>query len=265
MVGAGALVVMFLPIWPDFVEGPFVLRAGQDAVIRATVPGTVESVSVQEGQAVAAGSTLLQLRNSAVESEGALARSQLAGARARENQAALQYADFAAAQQERERQARSVELATERSRRLSIMAPVSGVVVTPNVADLEGRSIAEGDTLLQISDVARLKAEVYVPEFSMHDVRTGENVRLLAAGRVFPASGTVTSVAPTFALAEGLVSKDQLQGINPPRYYMATVWLNNNGELKPGVTGIAKVLVARRSLAGFGFEFTRDLVSRKIW
>jgi hypothetical protein len=75
----------------------------------------------------------------------------------------------------------------------------------------------------------------------------------------------VTSVAPRSALAEGLVSKDQLQGINPPRYYMASVWLKNDGELKPGMTGIAKVLVARRSLAGFAFEFSRDLISRKIW
>lgn len=265
MLGAVMLVVVLLPIWPDFVEGPFVLQAGQNAVIRATIPGTVESVSVREGQTVAAGSTLLQLRNSAVESELAFARSQLASARARENQAALQYNDFAAAQQEGQRQARNVELATERSRQLSITAPVSGVVATPNVADLEGRSIAAGDLLLQIADVARLKAEVYVPEFAMHSVRTGENVRLLAAGRVLPVSGTVTQVAPSFTLAEGLVSKDQLQGINPPRYYMATVWLKNDGELRPGMTGMAKVLVAHRSLAGFGFEFSRDLISRKIW
>jgi multidrug resistance efflux pump len=200
-----------------------------------------------------------------VESEGAFARSQLAAARARENQAALEYTDFAAAQQERQRQTRNVELTAERSRQLSITAPVSGVVATPNIADLEGKSIAEGDLLLQIADVRQLKAEVYVPEFAMHDVGTGENVRLLAAGQLVPVTGTVASVAPRYALAEGLVSKDQLQGINPPRYYMASVWLKNDGQLKPGMTGIAKVLVAHRSLAGFGFEFTRDLISRKIW
>jgi len=265
LVASATLVVLFLPIWPDFVEGPFVLQAGESAVIRATVPGTVEQVSVQEGQRVSVGSTLLQLRNSAVESESAFAQSQLASATAHENQAALQYAGFAAAQQERQRQARNVELAKEKSRQLSITTPVSGVVASPHVADLVGRSVAEGDFLLEITDVAQLKAKVYVPEFAMHDVRNGEAVRLLATGRVRPVSGTVTSVAPRFALAEGLVSKDQLQGINPPRYYMASVWLKNDGELKPGMTGIAKVLVARRSLAGFAFEFSRDLISRKIW
>jgi putative peptide zinc metalloprotease protein len=265
LVAAAMLVVMFLPIWPDFVEGPFLLQAGQSAAIRATVPGTVEQVSVQEGQSVAAGSTLLQLRNAALESEAALARSQFIRATARENQAVLQYADFAAAQQERQQQARKLELATERSRQLSITAPFPGVVATPHIPDLVGRSVAEGDLLLEVADQSQLKAEVYVPEFAMHDVRTGEKVRLLAAGRVRPVSGTVTSLAPTFALAEALISKDQLQGINPPRFYMATVWLKNDGELKPGMTGIAKVLLAHRSLAGFGFEFTRDLISRKVW
>jgi putative peptide zinc metalloprotease protein len=265
MVAAGLALVLFLPIWPDIVEGPFLLQAGQSAVLRATVPGVVEQVAVQEGQTVDAGSMLIQLRNTALESDAALAKSQLAGATARESQASLQYADFAAAQQERQRQARNVELATERSRQLSIVAPVSGVVATSHVADLMGRSVDEGDVLLEIADVTQLKAEVYVPEFAMHDVRKGQSVRLLATGHVLPTPGTVTSLAATFALAEGLISKDQLQGVNPPRYYMATVWLKNDGELKPGMTGIAKVLVAHRSLAGFGFEFIRDLISRKVW
>ena len=265
MVAAGVALVLFLPIWPDFVEGPFLLQAGQSAVLRATVPGVVEQVAVQEGQTVDAGSTLIQLRNTALESDAALAKSQLARATARESQASLQYADFAAAQQERQRQAKNVELATERSRQLSIVAPVAGVVATSHVADLMGRSVNEGDLLVEIADVAQLKAQVYVPEFAMHDVRSGQSVRLLATGHVLPASGTVTSLAPSFALAEGLISKDQLQGVNPPRYYMATVWLKNDGELKPGMTGIAKVMVAHRSLAGFGFQFTRDLISRKVW
>jgi putative peptide zinc metalloprotease protein len=265
LVAATLVVVMFLPIWPDFVEGPFQLQAGQSAVIRATVPGTVEQVSVQEGQSVAAGSALLQLRNTGLESDAALAASRFANATARENQAALQYADFAAAQQERQHQARNLELATERSRQLSITAPVTGVIVTPHASDLLGRSVAEGDLLLEVADQSQLRAEVYVPEFAMHDVRAGEKVRLLANGRVRPVSGTVTSLAPTFALAESLISKDQLQGINPPRFYIATVWLKNDGELKPGMIGVAKVLLAHRSLAGFGFEFTRDLISRKVW
>jgi putative peptide zinc metalloprotease protein len=265
VAATAALVVLMVPIWPDFVEGPFVLEAGQTALIRATVPGTVEGVAVHEGQSVAAGAELLRLRNSAIQSEAALAGSQLADATARENQAALQYTDFAAAQQERQRQTQNLKVATERTRQLSITAPISGVVATSHVSDLVGQSVAEGDLLLQVDEVDQVKASVYIPEFAMHDLRNGQKVRMLATGQVAPLSGVVSSVTPRFVLAEGLVSKDQLQGINPPRYYVATAWLKNNGELRSGMTGRAKVLVAHRSLTGFAFEFTRDLISTRIW
>jgi len=75
----------------------------------------------------------------------------------------------------------------------------------------------------------------------------------------------LSAVAPASSLAGGLLTKDQLQGINPPRYYVGTVVLANDGQLNAGMTGSAKVLVARRSLLGFAYRFSRDLVWRKVW
>ena len=265
MLAAAVLLVLFLPVWPDFVEGPFVLQAGETAVIRATVPGVVEKVSVEEGQAVSAGTPVLQLRNSALDSTVALANSELVRATALENQATLHFQEIGAAQQEQLEKAKNLELATERVRQLSVAAPISGVISTPHVSDLWGRSVAEGDLLMQVDEVERLKANVYVPEFAMHELRAGQTVRLLPAGAIAPLTGMVSEVAPISSLAEGLVSKEQLQGINPPRYYVATVWLRNNGQLKPEMSGEAKIRVAQRSLAAFMFEFTRDLVARRVW
>ena len=99
----------------------------------------------------------------------------------------------------------------------------------------------------------------------MRDVRISQPVRLLVYGRLNLLTGVLSSVAPASSLAEGLVPKDQLQGINPPRYYVGTISLVNDGQLNPGMTGSAKVLVARRSLLGFAYRFSRDLVWRKIW
>jgi len=119
--------------------------------------------------------------------------------------------------------------------------------------------------LLEVDGLAQVRANVYVPEFAMDQVCVGQKVRLLAEGQVRPVSATVASVAPKFALAQGLVPKDQLQGINPPRYFLGTVWLKNDGQLLPGAMGTAKVLVARRSLGSFGLRFCRELVYRKVW
>src|SRR6266851_7195870 len=99
--GATILLFLFLPIWPDFVQGPFILSAAQRVVLHATVPGTVASVSVQEGQRVSAGTQLLRMRNLELESQTAQAGAELSTATARATSAALRYADFGAAEQER--------------------------------------------------------------------------------------------------------------------------------------------------------------------
>jgi len=263
---AAALLILFLPVWPDFIQGPFVLSPAATAVLHATVPGTVARVAVHEGQRVTAGQPLLQVQNLNLESEAAQAHSDLDTATAQATQAALHYTDFAASEHERQRRAENDRLLSEKLSQLSVSSPISGVVVTAHTDDLVGRSLDEGDPLLELADTSQMKAYVYLPEFSMHELRPNATVRLLVKGRVSPLSGMLGSVSPaSTTAAEGLVPREQLQGINPPRYYLGTVFLKNDGSLMQGMTGSAKVLVERRSLAGIGFRFSRDLIQRKIW
>lgn len=260
------LLVLFVPIWPDFVPGLFVLAPAHSAVLHANVPGFVASISVEEGQWVAAGTPLAQLRNLTLESASARAREELTASTAQATQAALRYRDFGMAEQERLRRTEDSRLADDQLSQLTVKSPIEGMVVTPHVHDLVGRSLDEGDLLMQIEDVGTLKANVYIPEFSMRDILLGEPVRLLISGRVKPLSGTLGTISPVSApMIEGLVDKEQLQGINPPRYYLGTVILQNDGGLMPGMTGNAKVLAGHRSLAGLAARFTADLFRRKVW
>lgn len=263
---ACAALLLLIPIWPDFVEGPFLLAPAHTAVLRATVPGIVTAVSVKEGDRVAAGTPLVGLRNLDLESRSAQAQQQLSEATAHATRAVLTYSNLAAAEQERQRQVKNTELAREELNQLSIVSPISGVVLTPRPRDLLGRSLDEGDLVLEIADDSLLEVEVYIPEFAMHDVHTGETVRLLPQGRVAPISGVLSLLSPTsLPIAPGLIAKEQLQGINPPRYFLGTVWLENDGELMPGQAGTAKVRVGRRSLAGFGLRFCGELLDRRVW
>ena len=265
-LAAPLLLVLFLPVWPDFVQGQFVLNPATTAVLRATVPGTVAEVLVREGDRVAAGQLLLRMRNLDLESKSALAEQKLSEATAQAAKAELHYANFGVAEQERLEQVKNSELANEEAAQLSITSPASGVVLTARTEDLVGRSVDEGDLLLQVADVAEMKADVYVPEYAMHQVRIGQEVRLLAEGRLRPISGTLSLISPVpVPIAEGLLSKEQLQGINAPKYFLGTVWLKNEGKLRPGISGSAKVLAGRRSLAGFTLRFGRQLINRKVW
>ena len=62
-----------------------------------------------------------------------------------------------------------------------------------------------------------------------------------------------------------LSEKEQLAGINPPRFYMAQVVVNRPGSLRPGMTGLAKIKVGQRSLAWLSCRFLRDSVERRVW
>jgi putative peptide zinc metalloprotease protein len=264
--GAVVLTVGFLPVWPDFVQGPFILSAAQRVVLHATVPGTVDSISVQEGQRVSAGTPLLRMRNLDLESQSAQAQADLRAATAHATSAALRYTGFGAAEQERQHLAEDNRMSADKLARLAVVSPISGVVVTPHISDLVGRPLDEGDLLLELADTSRMKANVYLPEFSMHDLPLNASVRLLVRGQLAPLAAVLSSIAPGSApIAEGIVPKEELQGLNPPRYYLGTVFLNNNGGLMEGMNGSAKVLVGRRSLIGFCYRFARDLIQRKIW
>lgn len=266
VVSGAFTLVFFLPIWPDFVQGPFVLAPARIAVLRATVPGTVTSVSVREGEEVAAGTPLVRIRNLDLESRSEQAHQQLNEAEVKLVKAVRSYTDLGAAEQERQRQVKNNQLAGEQLSHLDILSPIAGIVATPHPEDLVGSSLDAGDLVLQVADSANMKGQIYIPEFAMHDIHTGETVRLLPQGRVRPISGVLSLLSPaSVPIADGLASKEQLQGINPPRYFLGTVWLMNDGELLPGALGTAKVLVARRSLASFGLRFCRELVYRKMW
>lgn len=260
-------VVLLVPVWPDFIGATFVLEPSQRAVLRAAVPGVVQQVLVEEHQAVAPGSPVVRLRNLQLETEAAQARAELQTGTARAVQAELSYADYGRAERERQQLTERDHVLAQQTSELEIRAPISGVVVTPRVRDLTGSYVASGTEIAEIVDMSRLLARIYVPEFAMRDVQLGAAARIQPKSQLNILSGTVTQLAAEYTEApDGLGEKQsQLKGINPPRFYVATVSLLNNGNLKPGMSGAAKIFIRRRSLVGFVGRFLQDLLQRRLW
>jgi|KBSMisStandDraft_5_1062788.scaffolds.fasta_scaffold01677_10 putative peptide zinc metalloprotease protein len=260
------ILLLFGPIWPDSVDCTYVLEATQSAVIRATVPGMVRRVSTSEGAQVQVGSPLLSLANLNLESNAEKSRAELLRTTARASAASQQYSEFAEAEQERLQSAVNERLSRNQIGQLSVVSPIAGTVTTPHLADLVGRPVSEGDVLLEVAGLSDLRARLYVPEFSMSEVRIGQRLHLLVPGQWVPSSASLVDISPAPSLLPtGLFPKEQLQGINPPRFYLGTGFLKYQSGLLPGMSGQAKILVGRRSLAGFAGRFVRDLVQRKVW
>ncbi len=265
-LGMALLLLLLLPICPDFEDGSFVLEPARQAIVHASVQGRVLQVFVDEGQRVVAGQLLANLENLDLESNLARVRADLRAASARAIQSQLLYGNFGTAEHERLRLFEEDRSLTEEAARLQLVSPIAGVVATARLRDLKGASLEEGATVVELIDDSALQARIYIPEFAMHDIRVGAPVRLRVESRLLPVNGILRSISADWAPFDpSFGQKEQLAGINPPRFYMAECWLDRAADLRPGMTGIAKIRVGRRSIGSFSLRFIRELIGRRVW
>lgn len=266
VVSAVVLLLFLAPLWPDFVESRFVLEPARRAVIRAEVPGVVAQVMAGENQPVTSGAALVRLRNLQLESAAAQAEARFREASARATSARLLYFDSGRAEREREETAEQSHILADQLAHLQLTSPIAGIVITPRLHDLLGSYVAAGTQIAEIADLGTMVARIYIPEFGMRNVRIGTRARVQVQSRLVPISGTLVSIAPLSSeIDPGLVEKAQLSGIVPPPFYVGSVKLENDGTLREGMTGTAKLFVRRRSPAEMMWRFARDLVQRRFW
>ncbi len=264
--GVAAAILIFAPLWRDSVEGRFVFEPNNTAVLRAAVPGVVEQVSVSEGQTVRAGQVLAHIRNLDAESDAAKTQADYVVASAHYADAQLHFADYVQAQNERDRSLATMRQARERVDRLTLRSPFDGQIVSARPIDLENAYVKEGTDLITVADVSALKARLYIPEFDLRKVAVGESARLLADDGLTVLHGTVESILPSSEeIQAGLEKKPDYKGIRPPKFYAVTIVVPNDGSLKVGMPGTAKVYRGWHSVAGMLWEPLWATVSRKVW
>jgi putative peptide zinc metalloprotease protein len=266
-LSVAAAIFAVLPLWHESSTGRFVLEPQTWAVVRALVPGVVTHVYADEGQQVPAGAPLVQLRNLSLDSKLAHSRAELNVAAGRLNAALLHYADFGAAEQERERLSRqSLDLASEAAN-LEVRTPIAGVVTTPRAGDRVGAYVKEGTELAEVADVSRLRARVYISEFEMYKFKADAPARLQVDGLVGRHDARTLAIAPLSSdISAGLIDLSAYKGQRQPKFYVFDLLVENAaGSLKPGMVGTARVYGRRRSLAGLVFQEIEDFAGRKLW
>ena len=262
-----AAVILVLPIWHESVAGRFTLEPVSKAVVRAQVAGTVTGVYAQEGQEVAAGGSLLKLRSVAMESDLSRTGADYVMANARANQAAITFQNVGFASSERERLAQQGQLLQAKAGNLAIASPINGVVLTPRTGDSLGSYVAEGTELLEIGDLSEMKARIYVSEYDLSKVRVGESARLQVDGLWRKWNAQTAAVTATSTAMDGaLEDVNKYKGLNPPTFYVVELTVENSRrQLKPGMTGLARVYGRRRSLGAMWAEGLGNFFGRKMW
>jgi multidrug efflux pump subunit AcrA (membrane-fusion protein) len=261
---AAVLILLLLPVRHESTAGSFVLEPAHPTVVRALVPGVVEQVYVEEGSRVAAGEPLATLRNVPLVSDAAQAKAQYLVASHRATSAALQYHDFGMASKERDRLAARSEQLNLEAGNLEITAPVSGVVLTPRPQDRVGSSVVEGTEFVEIADPSLLVARIQVSEYDMYKVRPGSRARLQVEGIAETLDSYVADITAVSSVDSA--SQGKYAGLRPPQFYVVRLPVAaEDGRFKPGMSGVARIYGRRESLAAWGLEQMRIILSRKIW
>jgi len=259
--------LLAIPMWHDSVAGKFLLEPAKTAVVHARVPGTVADVDVKEGQQVAAGEPLAKLVNLPLASAYDAAQARLMTASHHAALASLKYADYGVALKEREESVAVLEQVGKKRATLDVASPISGTVLTPKVGEILGTTLKTGDAIMEVADLSTLRARIYVSEWEMNRVRSGADATIQVGGffRGWKAKTSGISNEPV-AMPEGLGAENNLNGTNQLKYYVVDLTVANTDEkLRPGMSGLARIYVGHRSLAGMGWEGMRNFWGRKLW
>jgi len=165
--------------------------------VTPAIAAPIASVAVKEGDTVAKGDTVATLDSKAAALQVSQAQQGVTAAQAAldnvTNDSSSTKADKTAAQARLAQAKAAVELAQVQVSYATVKAPAAGVVTS--VIGQAGENASPGRTLVTILDTTNLYANVYVPETSIGQVKTGEKVSLTTDSSTATFTGTVSFIA----------------------------------------------------------------------
>jgi multidrug resistance efflux pump len=185
----------------------------------------------------------------------------------RATSAVLHYSEMGAAAQDRDRLAEEAHNLGAQAASLDVVSPISGVVLSSRPGDRLASYVPEGTELAEVGDLSRMRARIYVSEYDLYKLKLGSPARLMIDGKLRKWNTVVASIAPRSSAIDPLLNEvTQFKGLRPPNFYVADMPVTNeDGILKPGMAGLARIYGSRRSIGGLLWaELERALV-RKLW
>jgi multidrug resistance efflux pump len=205
---------------------------------------------VGEGEVLAVLSNPeLEARVATLTRERMMAERQFLSARTRNDLAQVQRH-----QKEMERVEAALREARFKHDRLTLRAPLEGIVTTPQVEQRVGEHVAEGDLVAVVADRRTMRARVLVHDRELEDVKEGAPVKLSL--RAYPfrtVAGTVGRIMPAAAADRPVADPQKVEryGQELTNFFAVVLEVPNpDGSLREGMTGTAKIM-GRRYPSGY--------------
>ncbi len=259
LIGSAAAIILFLALFPLplRVDGTAVVAPSRMAHLGADFEGVIKDVKVREGDVVKKGEVIASLEDWEYRSALAAAKAKYETATAQMDRALANNDGSEAGIQRAQADFWNSEVtrAQERLDRTAIRSPIAGVVATPQLENMVGRTLKVGESFVDIVDNSEALVDVSIAEPDVSLLRTGEAASLKLEGfpdRTF--HGQVAVVSP-----EASVQNDE-------RVFFARVSVANpNGVLRSGMQGRGKVATGWRPAGVVMFRRPGMWIWSKLW
>jgi multidrug resistance efflux pump len=240
------------------VGAPFIFEASIQQAVVAPFDSYIKSVHVDPSDAVIAGKTLLgELETADLRLELAALKAQQQGHR-KQRAASMRDGKTAEAQMAEaqiDKLAAEIRLSERHIKQATLVAPISGRLVSEDLERRLGAPVEAGDVLFEIARIELLRAELYVPEESIALVNIGQAGELAAVGhpdrkirfvveRITPLAEVVNQVN-SFRVRARLLDRPK--------------WM------RPGMEGLARIDVGKKRYVWIWTHRLTDWLRMKLW
>lgn len=262
--------ILVLPWGRRRISGDAVLRPATTVRLEAPEEGQIAEVLHRESDTVAAGDPIFRVVSPDRQAIEARYAAEQRGYEGAANAALREGNGNDLLEASARRTSASAGLASEQARRerLTVASPVSGVILTPRIQDLQGSGVTPGMLLAEVGDVRRLVADVPVTERLVGDIAVGAPARAFlperplryVTGRVVRISAATMDRPATATSADPVAPPER-----PDRFAAVVEFDNGSGLLKPGALVKAKIYGERASYAGRAIRVFWRWLRRMIW
>jgi len=261
-LAAAAVAVVLVSPFASKVSSEFILEPASNTQVRALVSGRVREVKIRPGDAVRAGDILAELTNPEIMARATVAAGELGlnESDLRTAQASSEFAAAGRASAQHDQLGAEVTVAETKLAELTLRAPASGVVATPDLIAQPGEFVREGDDVLRIVDRSSMRARILVHDWEVQEIAIGQPVEIQVLAHPYRSyEGHIERILPAAATDRPVTQQAKLerQGQEIANYFaVEMVFPNPDGTLIEGMTGSAKISGKRSPLVwqwGRGF------------
>ncbi len=239
--------------------------------IKSEVNGRLSAVHVNAGDTVTEGQLLVELDAGSLRAQIDSARLGIASAQLRVNRARQEFdrmttlgkrefvnakelenaeIDFQLASNDLAIQGAQLRVLEDNLKKTSILAPYAGTILSvaarPGMVVTGAESGREGNTLMELADLARLRVEANINEIDVSAISLGMPVEIsFESIRELKATGRVTFISPSAARSGGAAATT-----NGSREFPLQIAVEDAGDrVKPGMTARVRIETGRAEQA----------------